>query len=233
MGIEMDKPPRDMSLAELSARCSGEVNRYMHEEAHNDDYCLEIFRRAMLQNDAHAWELLTQRFHNLLVSWVRRHPSREIAYRLDSEENYVAFAFERFWKVTVRNNALEFNTLASALAFLRACLNSAVIDTLRGYSRPHEVPLPEPGFPEEPAVDDSTDGESSETWHVIKGLLPNEREQRVAYLLYHCGLKPREIVQFCPQEFDDVREIYRLIRNIRDRLERNKDRLRWLLGDKE
>ena len=233
MGIEMDKPPRDMSLTELSDRCSGEVRRYMHEEAHNDDYCLEIFRRAMLQNDAHAWELLMQRFHSLLVGWVRRHPNREIAYRLDSEENYVAFAFERFWRVTVRNNSLEFNTLASALAFLRACLNSAVIDTLRGYARSNEVPLPEPGFAEEPAMDDTIDGESCETWEIIKSLLPNKREQRVAYLLYHCGLKPREIVQFCPQEFDDVREIYRLIRNIRDRLERNKGRLRWLLGDKE
>jgi DNA-directed RNA polymerase specialized sigma24 family protein len=233
MGIEMDKPPRDMSLTELSDRCSGEVSRYMHEESHNDDYCLEIFRRAMLQKDVHAWELLMQRFHGLLVGWVRRHPSREIAYRLDSEENYVAFAFERFWRVTVRNNALEFNTLASALAFLRACLNSAIIDTLRGYSRPNEVPLPEPGFSEEPAVDDSANGESPEIWQVIKSFLPNERERRVAYLLYHCGLKPREIVQFCPQEFDDVREIYRLIRNIRDRLERNKDRLRWLLGDDE
>ncbi len=53
------------------------------------------------------------------------------------------------------------------------------------------------------------------------------------YLLYYCGLKPREIVLRCPQEFDDVKEIYRLNHNIIERLRRNQDRLRQLLGDEE
>ena len=57
-------------------------------------------------------------------------------------------------------------------------------------------------------------------------MLPNERERRLAYLLYHCGLKPREIVRFCPQVWSDVQEIYRLRRNIMERLLRNADHLR-------
>ncbi len=50
------------------------------------------------------------------------------------------------------------------------------------------------------------------------------------YLLYYCGLKPREIVLRCPQEFDDVKEIYRLNHNIVERLRRNRDQLRYVLG---
>ena len=132
---------------------------------------------------------------------------------------------------TARNQALEFNTLAGALRFLHTCLNSDIIDTLRAQMRPEEMPLPEPGFPEEPTADEPDD--SHERWEILKRFLPNEREQRLAYLLYYCGLKPRQIVQFLPQEFDDVHEIFRLTRNILDRLKRNKDRLRWLLGDEE
>ena len=230
MGIEMDKPPRDMSLHELADRCKGEINRYMNEESHNDDYCLEIFRRATVQREPLAWELLTQRFHGIVVGWVRRHPNRELAYRLDSEENYVALTFTRLWKRAVGNEPLEFASLAGALAFLRQCVNCAIIDTLRGYLRPSEVPLPEPGVSEEPFMHETSD-DASEAWEAIKSLLPNEREQRAAFLLYHCNLKPREIVRRLPEEFDNVQEIYRIIRNIRDRLERNKDRLRWLLGD--
>ena len=71
--------------------------------------------------------------------------------------------------------------------------------------------------------------ESGEVWEAIRGLLPDEREQRVAYLLYHCGLKPREIVCFCPQEFSEVREVYRLRRNIVHRLLRNAASIRWRL----
>src|SRR5579875_1226392 len=68
-------------------------------------------------------------------------------------------------------------------------------------------------------------------WEVIKTLIPTSRERRLAYLLFHCGLKPREIVQFCNSEFPDVREIHRLRRNIVERLLRQADTIRWRLSD--
>ena len=52
----------------------------------------------------------------------------------------------------------------------------------------------------------------------------------MAYLLFHCGLKSREIVRFRPQDFGDVQEIYRTRRSIMERLLRNVDQLRWRLG---
>ena len=231
MGIQMDKPPHAMSLSELADRCASEISKYSHKEEYNDTYCLEIFRRALLQHDPGAWELMQQRFSPTVSSWVRRHPSRETAYRHNSEENYVSLAFARFYIASVNNSQLEFNSLAAALRFLHACLNSAILDTLRAYSRPAIVPLPDPGFPEEPMSEDTDDGR--ELWDVIMGMLPNAREQRLAYLLYHCGLKPREILQRCPHEFSDVQEIYRLTRNIMERLTRNKERLRYLISDEE
>lgn len=231
MGIQMDKPPHTMSLSELADRCAIEISRYSHKEEYDDTYCLEIFRRALLLHDHGAWELLQSRFTPTVSSWVRRHPNREAAYRHDSEENYVAFAFARFYVASVNNSRLEFNSLAAALRFLHACLNSAILDTLRTYSRPNIIPLPDPGFPEEPVSEDTDEG--TELWDIIMSMLPNAREQRLAYLLYHCGLKPREILQRCPNEFSDVQEIYHLTRNITERLTRNKERLRWLISDEE
>lgn len=225
MGIEMDKPPRSMSLPELTNHCMSEIQKYNQREPHNDQCCLEIFRRALLQQDSYAWSVLMESFHGIVLSWVRRHPQREAVRDIDSEENYVALTFERFWRVTVRNKALEFNTLAGALVFLRACVNSVIIDTLRNQK---EIPIPENFERVAPEPD-----ESHQRWQIIKGFIPNAREQRLAYLLYYCGLKPRQIVQFFPQEFNDAHEIFRLTRNIIDRLRRNKDRLHWLLGDGE
>lgn len=225
MGIEMDKPPREMSLAELTSHCTSEIQKYNQRESYNDQCCLEIFRRAMLQEDSDAWAVLMERFHGIVLNWVRRHPQREAARGIDSEENYVALTFARFWMVTVRNKNLEFNALAGALVFLRACVNSVIIDTLRGQK---ELPIPENYERVAPEPD-----ENYQLWEVIKGFIPNEREQRLAYYLYYCGLKPRQIVERCPQEFSDVHEIFRLTRNIIDRLRRNKDRLHWLLGDGE
>jgi hypothetical protein len=99
---------------------------------------------------------------------------------------------------------------------------------LRSYARIKEVPLPEPGFAGEPAVEDQEEG--SELWEVIRTMLPSEREQRLAFLLYQCNLRPREIVRRCPQEFPDVNEIFRMTRNIVDRLKRSADLIRWRLN---
>jgi hypothetical protein len=158
-------------------------------------------------------------------NWLRGHPSRETACRLESEENYVAQAFERFWQATTLTQAVEFNTLAAALQYLRASLNGAILDTLRVYARSREVSLPEPGEAGEPYAEDAF--EDSEVWEILQTMLPDKREQRLGYLLFHCGLKPREIFRFCPQEWNDVQEIYRLRRCIMERLLRNGDQLRW------
>ena len=153
-----------------------------------------------------------------------------MACRLESEENYVAQTFERFWHATAFHQRVEFSTLAAALQYLRASLNGAILDMLRAYARPREVSLPEPGEPGEPLVEDSTD--NGEVWEILHMILSNPREQRLAYLLFHCGLKPREIIRFCPQEWSDIQEIYRWRSNIMERLLRNMDCLRSRLSER-
>lgn len=231
MGIEMEELPRNMSLSALADRCMSEINNYRRGEAYSDRYCLEIFRRAMLQHDNAAWTVLQDRFREFLLGSFRRHPRFEAASRLDSPENYVARAFARFWLAAVHNQQLEFTTLAAALRYLRGCLNSTILDALRAYSRAKEVALPEPGFAGEPTVEDLS--RSPDLWEAIRGILPSAREQRLAFLLYYCNLKPREILRVCPQEFSNVQEIYRLRRNIVERLQRDVDQIRWKLSDEE
>ncbi len=50
-------------------------------------------------------------------------------------------------------------------------------------------------------------------WGIFQLMLPHRRERRLTYLLYHCGLKPREIVHSA-EEWSDIQEIYRLRRKI-------------------
>jgi DNA-directed RNA polymerase specialized sigma24 family protein len=154
--------------------------------------------------------------------WFHRHPHREVLCRLDKEENFVDAAFERFWRATI-DQRIEFNTLDTALHYLRVILNGTILDKLRASSRPKEVSLPWPGFPGEPLNEDATS--SAEVWESVQTEPLNVREQRLAYLLFHCGFKPGEIVHCCSQEFSDVCEIYRLRRNIIERMLCNVDHL--------
>jgi len=234
MGIEMEDLPAQMSLSALADRCMREIEKYRRNEPYNEQYCLEIFHRAMVKHQSDAWELLQQRFTPTVRAWMRNHPQRDFACRHQPEEDYVAETFVRVWQASMRNT-LEFDSMAAALRYLKLSLQAAVIDTLRAYSKPKEVPLPVPGSDtyhiEEPAIEDNY--ETGDMWKIIQSLLPNEREQRLAYLLYFNGLKAREIIRYVPEEFNDINEIYRLTRNIVERLTRNRDQFRWRLGDGE
>jgi hypothetical protein len=226
--LTLNQQCSEMSNTELAAYCLTELNNFRRGEPGIETYGVELLRRATVQGDQEAWGWTQQCLGQLVLGWLGRHPNREAACRLESAENYVAQAFERFWQATALTQHIDFNSFAGALRYLHACLNGAILDTLRAYSKSREIPLPEPGEPGELQIED--DLESSEIWDNLKLVLPKGDELRLAYLLFHCGLKPKEIMRFCPQEFSDVRDIYRLRNNIMHRLLRNADQLRWRLS---
>ena len=123
----------EMSLPVLAAHCVRELNNYRRGEPCTDTYGVELIRRATLQGDHEAWAWVQDCFGEIVLNWLRRHPKRAQACRLESEENYVAQAFERFWQATASNQRVEFSTLAAALQYLRASLNGVILDTLRSY----------------------------------------------------------------------------------------------------
>jgi hypothetical protein len=208
------------------------MNKYRNKESSNDRYCLEIFRRAVMLRDDAAWAFLQRQFSESARIWLSRHPGREAALRHDGEQSYIDEAFRRFWQA-VSEQQLMFTSLAGVLSYLHRCLNCAIMDALRAFSRPKEEPLPDYGQSdrEELLVEDSY--QEDELWEVIEGLLSGEKEKRVAYLHFHCNLKPREIMYYCAGEFSSEGEIYRLKRNIMERILRNIDKIRWRLSGDE
>lgn len=224
--------PSTMSLSELADLCMTEITNYSRSEPYNEQYCLEIFHRALVQHDADAWELLQELFNPMVRAWMQRHPRQHIACYHEPVEHYVAHTFTRVWQSSIRNT-LEFDTLSAALGYLKLSLQGVVIDTLRMYSRPNEAPLADSGSGldaysiGEHANEDNY--ESGARWDSIKGLLSNERERRLAYLFYNCNLNPKEIARNYPEQFSDIQEIYHLARNIMEQLMRNRDQNRTTL----
>lgn len=230
MRMNTENLPAPLGALALVEGYTCETTPMRVKESHADQSGLELFQSAISQCSDEVWNRLVERYQGLVLAWVRNHSRREIAYRYHNPEYYVALAFERFWQATTRNQSLTFTSLEAALSYLKASLNGAILDTLRSYTRP-EVPLPEPGHPQPSELASEDYAYEYDLWDAIKNLIPAPREQRVAYLLFHCGLKPREIVHFCKNEFPDVREIHRLRRNIVERLLRHADTIRWRMSD--
>ncbi|HYU76233.1 MAG TPA: hypothetical protein VEL31_26470 [Ktedonobacteraceae bacterium] len=225
MPISKHEALDQIKLTTLADLCTDELRRYRCNEPANDRYFVELLRRAIVEHSDHARSLLQQCLSETIRTWIRSHPNGDLTLLHSSEENFIAQTFSRFW-YAVHDQHVEFNTLSVALRYLRATLNGILIDTQRLQLR--GVSLPKPGCSGELAAEEPIDAQN--IWKIIESLLFDARERRIAYLLYFCGLKPREIVIRCPKEFDDVKEIYHLRHTIVEQLQRNRGRLRHVLG---
>jgi DNA-directed RNA polymerase specialized sigma24 family protein len=229
MSIGTHQALSQMKLTELADLCSDELHLRSSSEPTDGRYSLELLRRATVEQADQAWSLVQQCLSEPIRAWIRSHPYSDVALRHDSEEDLIAQTFSRFW-YAVHEQQLEFTRLSAALSYLRATLNGTLIDVVRSHLRMQvrEVSLAEPGCSAEPTPGEPTDGPN--LWKSIESLLADERERRIVYLLYFCGLKPREIVSRCAEEFGDVKEIYRLNHNIIERLRRQRDQVRHLFA---
>jgi hypothetical protein len=214
----------EMSLSVLVAHCTRELNRYLRGELYTESYSVELIHRSTVQGDQEARACVQRCFGGIALDWILRHPYSAEACRLKSEEYYLAQVFERFWLATASHQRVEYTTPAGILHFLRVSLHGAILDTLRAYEGPCQTPFSEPGELREPSMENETS--SSELWGTIQTILVDRRELRLAYLLFHCGLKPTQIVRLYPLEWSDVHEISRLRYTIIQRLLNHVDHLR-------
>jgi hypothetical protein len=104
-----------LSLPVLAAHCLAEIDNYRRGEPYTERYGLELLHRALSQSDREACAWVQHCFGGMVYDWVRCHPQRAVACRLESAEHYVAQAFERFWQATAYNQQLSQNRLIIAV----------------------------------------------------------------------------------------------------------------------
>src|SRR5438874_8843759 len=97
MSITIDEALHQISLKKLADLSTHELQRRRWDEPGGDRYCVELFRRALVEQTDEAWSALQQCFSETVRSWLWSHPSHDVALLRDSEENYIAQTFSRFW----------------------------------------------------------------------------------------------------------------------------------------
>jgi hypothetical protein len=170
---------------------------------------LELLRRTSIYGDLDAWAAFQQSLEETVLTWLHKYPGSEAVCELQREWHFVALAFEQLWQAAIQGQ-VSCDTLSDVLVFLRLSLNGAILETLRASKRPEAV--------SNIWQDGEDDRVKNDLWDWIQARLPNKQEQRLAYLLYHCGLEPAEIVLCCPQEWSDVHEVVRLRRSVFEQL---------------
>jgi hypothetical protein len=215
-----------LSVTELAHHCTVETNKFLKQSSSNDRFCLELFRRAILQRDDIAWTSLYQQYAPLVLTWVTQHQSAASILTQDGGGPLVNASFAKFSQALTPAKIDKFDSLAALLKYLKMCVHSVVADEVRvRQSRQFEDTLD--SIEQEPASDDPADDvvsnlSAQDLWRIILEEVHAEDERMLIYAAYVHGMKPSEISSQHPHLFASVDEVYRIKRNVLERLRRNR-----------
>jgi RNA polymerase sigma factor (sigma-70 family) len=227
----LSQPPQEPSLQRLSINdlarcCSEETSKFLKQSVSNDRYCLELFRRAIVNRDDDAWACIYQQYAPLVLTWVTQHQSAAPLLGQDGGAPLVNAAFAKFSQALTPAKMGNFDSLAAMLKYLKMCVHSVVADEVRArQARQYEETLEL--IEQEPASDDPADDvvsniSAQNLWQVIQEELNGEDERILIYLAYVHGMKPSEISSQHRRLFPTVDDVYRIKRNVLERLRRNR-----------
>lgn len=224
--------PEWLTIADLADRCAQETERFFHGDNHDPRYCFELFRRAILERDQSAWEIIHVQYQALVTGWVKQHRAFEAGG--EEVQYFVNRAFEKVWIALTPEHFTHFPDLRSLLRYLKMCVHSAIVDHNRAAEQSAgDVDIDAPAVEnklQSPAIEDQAFDQAfrRQFWNWIDGRLHDDEERLVIRCSFIFGMKPQEIYERFHELFDDVDEIYRIKQNVLARLRRDPGFQRFL-----
>jgi hypothetical protein len=212
-------------VSELASHLRIETDKFLKQQQANDRYGLALFARAIINHDEDAWACIYQQYAPLVLTWVNQHQSATSLLGQDGCAPLVNASFAKFSLALTPAKMGNFDSLAAVLKYLKMCVHSVIADEVRSrQARQYEETLE--FIDHEPASDDPADDVVSNIsaqglWKIIQEELTGEEERVAIYCTYVHGMKPGEISSQHNRLFPSVEDVYRIKRNVLERLRRN------------
>lgn len=220
------------ALGDLVTSCREETGKFQRGEPSRTDSCWEILRRAISQRDHAAWEAVVTQYRGIVLGWVHQHSAS--AHSREGADYWVNRTFERLWMAVGPERFSQFSNLPSLLKYLKMCVHSVLMDDVRARRAAEFESLDTPGVRDrlDASASAGTAAENAEElvlgelagrelWQVILDEVPDEIERLVFYWSFALDLKPGEIHSRSPERYPTVADVYRIKRNVLDRLRRS------------
>jgi DNA-directed RNA polymerase specialized sigma24 family protein len=214
---------RESSIEDLRSEALEQEHNFVNKLPSQDAAGVELFRRAIDLGDERAWATVIELYRGLLHAQAGRQVIRGL---VDEDDAFcVDRAFQRFWRATRTRGMHEFGDLGSILKYLKMCLASVLLDEARARRRQACASIedlrPEAHLSTDPTAMVIGHNAGRDLWQAVEAELRGDAERTVAYMSFVTGLTPQEIFTRCADRFTDVTEIYRIKRNVIDRLRRS------------
>jgi DNA-directed RNA polymerase specialized sigma24 family protein len=219
-----------LTVQDLCEGSRAETARRARGEARNDHFSFELIRRAIAERDDESWQGLIEIYHGLVVSWCLRSG----ANAADCDD-LAGATWVKFWQsFTPDKLANAEGSTSAVLGYLKLCAHSVALDEARRRAR--LVPLNDGRGDAEVAEAAAPEADIERIdaialWQLVEEHLHDDRERLLVSLTYHMNLRPAEIHRRRPDLFPTVQDVYRITRNILDRLRHSKRLAAWVSAD--
>lgn len=182
-------------------------------------YCFELFRRALVDHNQQAYELVYTQYKGMVTQWVK---SRlHVPYINEDVEECVNWAFaSMFSSVSKEGNFGKFPALNRLLSYLQSCAYSAAAGKNRKSKVIVEELVEELGDDTD-LVEDILDEEKKKTARsLVETNLKSGQEWIVYEEYFEWGFMPKQIYARHPDKFLHTQEVSRVKQILLERLER-------------
>ena len=214
-----------LSIDDLARLCTSETAKFNRREPSDTRFCFELLRRALADGAAEAFTRVYTIYERQVRVWVRGHS--RFAQTGESDEYFISAAWSTFYFALRGPKFAGFSSLPQVLAYLRACVHSAIMLYLRDQQPDATLPLDDQSAAAVAPQPDTFD--IAQLTARIAELLPDAQDRLLAHCAFAEDLKPRQIVQAYPGRWKDEREVTVALFRIRRTL-RKDVRLRALFG---
>jgi DNA-directed RNA polymerase specialized sigma24 family protein len=224
-----------LTISGLRHRCAEESDRFFRQQPYDPWYCFELFRRAILEQNERAWDMLYRQYRPLVTGWVERNAT--FSRFNEQPDFFVNRAFEKFWSAVTPEKFPDFPELKSLLRYLQMCVHSVIIDYARRAERARQLDEGDEERLEtvmmgevDPEAEALERVENAGLWRWIAERLNDDRERVLLYASFVLAMKPAEVLESYPQQFTDIREVYTTKENLMARLRRDGELQQRLQG---
>ena len=221
--IDMHVSPQHMTITELVKEARRETALFQRRQATESCCSYELWRRAIVLRDDWAWSAVYGLYTPIVSAWIVLRVPRLAGEDLDVLVNQ---AFARFAHAMTEQKWRDFACMGALLGYLKCCAHSAATDYRRWQPRQHDA-LDSLPVSCEPLVGDCAETvmerqAAQELWRLVCSEAPAHEEQLVLLLVVAQGMSPRALRQRYPALYPTVEAVYRIRRNVIERLQRNR-----------
>lgn len=199
------------------------------------DQEIQALYQALVQRDTQLWDDVWGIWSPRVAGWVRRHP--QFRYTGEEVRYFVNRAFEKLWRAVDSLKLERFESPAQLIQYFKLCVHSVIVDELRGPQRDSQVVALSGDMLSEVAVTVQTVEDEAighlhreELWARIASHVKSEEERVLVEAALVRGMPPREIALRHPALFAGAHDVYRIKRNLLERLSRDPQIRNFCLG---